>query len=61
MEHLEWTHQVQTIHLKKHARTPMNYLEKQEMKALLSAPDRTKAKGLRDYALLLFLYIQVPA
>ena len=56
VEHLEWTHQVQTVHLKKHARTPMHYLEKQEMKALLSAPDRTKAQGLRDYALLLFLY-----
>jgi site-specific recombinase XerD len=55
-EHLEWTNQVQTIHLKKHAPTPMNYLEKHEMKALLSAPDRTKAQGFRDYALLLFLY-----
>ncbi len=35
---------------------PMNYLEKNEIKALLSAPDRTKTQGFRDYALLLFLY-----
>jgi site-specific recombinase XerD len=34
----------------------MSYLEKHEMKALLSAPDRTNAKGCRDHALLLFLY-----
>jgi site-specific recombinase XerD len=34
----------------------MCYLEKHEMKALLSAPDRTKPQGFRDYALLLFLY-----
>jgi integrase/recombinase XerD len=55
-EHLEWSGQVQTIHLKKHAPTPMNYLEKHEMNALLSAPDRSKAQGFRDYSLLLFLY-----
>jgi site-specific recombinase XerD len=55
-EHVEWSTRMQTIHLKKHAPTPMNYLEKHEMKALLSAPDRTTARGFRDYALLLFLY-----
>ena len=55
-EHLEWSSQVQAIHLKKHALTSMHYLEKHEIKALLSAPDRTKAQGYRDYALLLFLY-----
>lgn len=55
-EHLEWSSQVRAIHLKKHASTPMSYLEKDEMKALLSAPDRTKAHGFRDYVLLLFLY-----
>ena len=55
-EHLERTRQVQSIHLKKRATTPMSYLEKHEIKALLSAPDRTKRQGFRDYALLLFLY-----
>ena len=34
----------------------MNYLEKEEVKALLAAPDRRQEQGFRDYALLLFLY-----
>ena len=55
-EDLEWSNQIQTIHLKKHAAAPMNYLEKEEMKALLAAPNRRDAQGVRDYALLLFLY-----
>src|ERR1017187_9975703 len=55
-EHLEWSSQVQVIDLKKHAPTPMSYLEKDEMKSLLSAPDQAKAQGCRDYELLLFLY-----
>jgi len=55
-EHLDWSSQIQTIHLKKHAPAPMNYLEKEEMKALLAAPNRRDAQGFRDYVLLLFLY-----
>lgn len=55
-EYLEWTNQIQAIHLKKHAPAPMIYLEKKEMQALLDAPDRRDAQGFRDYALLLFLY-----
>ena len=55
-EHLEWSRQVQTVRFKKQAPPPMNYLEKEEMKALLAAPDRQEAQGFRDYALLLFLY-----
>jgi integrase/recombinase XerD len=55
-EYLEWSGQLRTIHLKKCVPTPMSYLEKHEMKALLSAPDQSKAQGFRDYALLLFLY-----
>jgi integrase/recombinase XerD len=55
-EHLDWSSQIQTIHLKKHAPAPMNYLEKQEMKALLAAPNRRDRQGFRDYVLLLFLY-----
>jgi integrase/recombinase XerD len=55
-EHVEWCSQIQSIHFKKHAPAVMSYLEKDEVKALLSAPDRTKAHGFRDYALLLFLY-----
>lgn len=55
-EHLEWSRQIQTIHFKKHVPSPMNYLDKEEMKALLAAPDRQNEQGFRDYALLLFLY-----
>jgi site-specific recombinase XerD len=55
-EQLEWSRQVQTVHLKKHLRGPMNYLEKEEMNALLAAPDQRDAQGFRDYTLLLFLY-----
>ena len=55
-EHLEWSRQVRTIHLRKRAPTPMSYLEKHEIKALLAAPDRRRASGFRDHALLLFLY-----
>ena len=55
-EHLEWSTQIQTIHFKKHAPVPVSYLEKEEMKALLNQPDRQTALGIRDQALLLFLY-----
>ena len=34
----------------------MAYLEKYEINALLDAPDRSRAQGCRDYAIILFLY-----
>ncbi len=55
-EQLEWSRQIRTIHFKKQALAPMNYLEKDEIKALLGAPNRSQDQGFRDYALLLFLY-----
>jgi site-specific recombinase XerD len=55
-EHLEWSRQIKTVHFKKHVPAPMHYLDKEEMKALLAAPDQQDGQGLRDYALLLFLY-----
>jgi site-specific recombinase XerD len=55
-EHLEWSHGIRAIQFKKHAPTPLPYLEKDEIQALLAAPDRRMACGFRDYALLLFLY-----
>jgi integrase/recombinase XerD len=55
-EYLEWSSQIQTVHLKKYAPPPVCYLEKTEMKALLAEPDRHDVQGFRDYALLLFLY-----
>jgi len=55
-ERLEWSRQIQTVHFKKQVPGPMNYLDKEEMKALLAAPDQNENQGFRDYALLLFLY-----
>ncbi len=55
-EHVEWCRQIRLIPLKKHKRTPITYLEKSEMDALLNAPDQTTKQGQRNYVLLLFLY-----
>jgi integrase/recombinase XerD len=55
-EHLEWSRQIKTVHFKKHVLSPRNYLDKEEMKALLAAPDQKDEQGFRDHALLLFLY-----
>jgi len=55
-EHLSWCTGVCAIPFKKTGRRVVNYLEPQEMKALLGAPDRSTALGRRDHALLLFLY-----
>jgi len=55
-EHLEWSGQIQTIASKKAARPLVGYLEKDELDALLKAPDQRTPQGRRDYAVLLFLY-----
>jgi integrase/recombinase XerD len=55
-ELVEWCGQVRTVPFKKAPRTPVTYLEKPEMDALLATPDTTTAQGRREHALLLFLY-----
>ena len=45
-----------SIPFKKSGHRPVGYLEKDEIDALLAAPDRTSRLGSRDHALLLFLY-----
>jgi site-specific recombinase XerD len=55
-EHLDWCSQVRSVPFKKAAKTVIGYLDKPEMEALLCAPDRRTSLGLRDHALLLFLY-----
>jgi site-specific recombinase XerD len=55
-EHVEWSRQIQAIGSKKVARPLIGYLEKDELDALLNAPDQRTAQGRRDYAVLLFLY-----
>ncbi|MDR5777396.1 MULTISPECIES: tyrosine-type recombinase/integrase [unclassified Caballeronia] len=55
-EHIGWCAQIRAIPYKKASQATIGYLEKQEMEALLNAPDRQTAQGRRDYALLMFLY-----
>lgn len=55
-EHIAWCSQVRAIPFKKTGTAVIPYLEKPEMDALLSSPNRQTAQGRRDYALLLFLY-----
>jgi site-specific recombinase XerD len=55
-EYLAWCASVRAVAFKRSARVPVGYLERNEMDALLNAPDRTTRLGNRDYVLLLFLY-----
>jgi integrase/recombinase XerD len=54
-EFLQWAGGIRTIAVKKTRSQPVHYLEKAEMEALLTCPDRSTALGRRDYVLLLFL------
>ena len=55
-EHAEWCAGIRNVPFKRGWRTPVTYLEKEEIDALFQAPDRKSKLGQRDYALLLFLY-----
>ena len=55
-EHVRWCGEIRSIPLKKAPRPLVGYLEKEEMNALLAAPDQSTAQGRRDHAILLFLY-----
>lgn len=63
-QYLFWCTKLKAIPIKRHgpkeqdgkAVPEIMYLEKDEMKTLLSMPDRTTPQGKRDYALLMFLY-----
>ena len=55
-EHIQWCAQLRAIPFKKATKPVVPYLEKPEMDALLSSPNRQTAQGRRDYVLLLFLY-----
>ncbi len=55
-EHVAWCGELRAIPFKKTASSPLAYLDKAEMDALLEAPHRQTAQGRRDYVLLLFLY-----
>lgn len=55
-ELVEHAAQIQAIPLRRTTAPVMPYLDKLEMDALLAVPDRRRAQGRRDYALLLLLY-----
>lgn len=55
-EHLAWCTQIRAIPIKKTASPTMSYLDKTEMDAILDAPNTGTLQGVRDYAVLLFLY-----
>lgn len=55
-EHVAWCGMIRGISFKKAPQPVIAYLEKDEMDALLAAPDQATAQGQRDYAVLLFLY-----
>ena len=55
-EHLQWSGRVMSIPFRKFASPQIPYLEKPEMDALLAAANTQTPQGLRDHALLLFLY-----
>src|SRR6516162_4163446 len=58
-EHIEWCGQVRVVPFKKAPVVPVCYLEKQEMDALLAAPDVNTTQGCRDQALLLIGDLQL--
>jgi site-specific recombinase XerD len=55
-EHIAWCGQIRSIPFKQVSKAVIPSLDKPEMDALLSTPDRQAAQGRRDHALLLFLY-----
>jgi integrase/recombinase XerD len=55
-EHIAWLAEIRSIPFKKTSKPSLAYLEKHEIDALLNASNRQCPQGLRDHALLLFLY-----
>lgn len=55
-EHLELCQQIIAVPFKRAPHTVVEYLEAEELRALLAAPDRTTRDGRRDHALLLALF-----
>ena len=55
-EYVSWCGHIRLVPFKRHDKGTLPYLEKDEIDALLAAPDRRTEQGRRDYAILLFLY-----
>lgn len=54
--HVEWYGHLRAIASKKSMPTPVGWLTKTEMEAMLAVPNRKTRRGQCEYALLLFLY-----
>jgi integrase/recombinase XerD len=55
-EHVLWASQIRAIPFKRTGKTVVPYLEKDEIDAILEAPDLKAGQGRRDHAVLLFMY-----
>lgn len=55
-EWLEWCGQIRLIPFKKSPQPMITALDRDEMDAILNAPNRSTVQGCRDYAVLIFLY-----
>jgi integrase/recombinase XerD len=55
-QHVVWYGEIRTVPFKRTVRALIPYLDKPEIEALLSMPDRSTVSGRRNYTLLLFLY-----
>src|SRR5258706_14522813 len=54
--HIEWCGHIRAIASKKSIPTPVGWLTRAEMEAMLAVRDRRTKRGRSEYALLLFLY-----
>ena len=55
-EWVEWSSSIRSISSKRASPTPISWLTREQMQAMLAVPDISKSKGCIEYALLLFLY-----
>lgn len=55
-EHLELAHRVLSIPFKRRTHRPVDYLDAEELRAVLSSINRATAAGRRDYTLLTLLF-----
>jgi integrase/recombinase XerD len=55
-EHLDWCNKIHGVPFRRCVQKPVPYLNKKEIDAVLSVPDRRTLQGFRDHALLLFLF-----
>jgi site-specific recombinase XerD len=56
VEYIDWCAQIRLIPVKKGFHAEITYLDKQEMDAILAAPDEHTSQGRREHTLILFLY-----